>query len=43
MTDKEWLCFIAFTIAINVIMQVLAWNIAYKICSKADKRGKNDE
>ena len=39
MTPFEWVIFILFNIVLNVVMQVLAWNIAYKI---GNKEKKND-
>lgn len=34
MTTKEWIFFILFNIAINIILQVLAWKIAFSIEKK---------
>mgnify|MGYP007038248316 CR=1 FL=1 len=37
MTFEEWIVFILFTIAINVIFQTIAWKIGVSI---GKKRGK---
>lgn len=43
MTIEQWIVFILFTIAINIVMQVLAWKIAYKLGVKHRRSEKNDE
>ena len=43
MTTFDWVCFIAFTIAINVIFQKMAWEIAYKIGEKQRKGKKHED
>lgn len=43
MTPSEWIFFIIFTIAINVVMQVLAWKIgSYLVRRSARKEKKHD-
>ena len=39
MTFEEWIVFILFTIAINLIFQILAWKVAFWI---GKKKGGND-
>ena len=34
MTFEEWVVFILFTIAINLIMQIIAWKISFWIGKK---------
>lgn len=34
MTPTEWAIFIVFNISINIILQTLAWKIAFKIGEK---------
>jgi len=38
MSALEWIAYILFNIAINVVFQTLAWKIAYKISDKQTKR-----
>lgn len=40
MTFEEWVVFILFTIAINLILQTIAWKISFWIGKR--KGGKND-
>lgn len=40
MTFEEWIVFILFTIGINVIFQIIAWEIGVSIAKKEGK--KND-
>ena len=40
MTGLDWVCFIAFTISINVICQIAAWKIAnYMLRKEENKKG----
>ena len=41
MTNKEWIIFILFTIAINVVFQKLAWKIAYRLGERKPKCPNN--
>ena len=34
----EWVVYILFNIALNIILQYLAWHIGYKISNKKTKR-----
>lgn len=34
----EWVVYILFNIALNIILQALAWRIGYKISNKKTKR-----
>lgn len=38
MTVKEWIAFISFTIAINIVMQVLAWKIGHWLGKNVERR-----
>lgn len=42
MTIEQWIAFILFTIAINIVIQVLAWKIGYWLGSKQDKEVENE-
>ena len=41
MTITEWICFIVFTIIINILFQTIAWKIGYWL-GKAEE-GTNDK
>ena len=43
MTFEEWAIFIAFTIVINVILQTVAWKIAYKLGTNHNRRKKKND
>lgn len=36
MTIEQWIGFILFTIAINIVIQVLAWKIGYWLGAKQE-------
>lgn len=42
MTTEEWIFFIIFTIAINVVMQVLAWKIGSYLGRRSTRKEKDD-
>ncbi len=41
MTIEEWVVFISFTIAINIVVQVLAWKIGYWLGNRNPKCPNN--
>lgn len=34
MTVEEWILFISFTVINNIVLQVAAWKLAYRLVSK---------
>ena len=42
MTAEEWIIFLIFTIAINVLFQVIAWKLARSIGQKEQKLRRNE-
>lgn len=42
MTAFEWVCYIAFNIAINVVLQLLAWKIGF-LLGEGQKRSTEKE
>lgn len=45
MSFEQWIIFISFTIAINIVMQVLAWKIGHWLGYKVERRkinGRNE-
>jgi len=45
MTVEQWIIFISFTIAINIVMQVLAWKIGYWLGKNVERKkinGRNE-
>lgn len=42
MTAEEWIFFIIFTIAINVVMQVLAWKIGSYLGRRSTRKENDD-
>lgn len=43
MTAEQWIIFILFTIAINIVVQTLAWKIAYWLGTRKSKEAENEE
>lgn len=41
MTSEEWIVFILFNIAVNVIFQIIAWKIGVSIGKKSEEK-KNE-
>lgn len=43
MTPAEWAIFMVFNISINIILQTLAWKIAFKIGEKRERHQHQEE
>lgn len=43
MTPSEWIFFIIFTIAINVVIQVLAWKIGSYLGRRSTRKEKKHD
>lgn len=41
MTAEEWILFISFNVVINVVIQVAAWKLGYRLATNQWKENKN--
>lgn len=43
MTAEEWILFISFNVVINVVLQVTAWKLGYRLATgkKSQRREEN--
>lgn len=43
MTSEEWIGFVLFTIGLNVLFQIIAWNIGVSIGKKSEEKKNETE
>ena len=41
MTAEEWILFISFNVVINIVFQVTAWKLSYRLTTNQRKENKN--
>ena len=41
MTAEEWILFISFNVVINVVLQVAAWKLGYRLATNQRQENKN--
>ena len=41
MTVEEWILFISFNVVINVVLQVTAWKLGYRLATNQRQENKN--
>lgn len=41
MTAEEWILFISFNVVINVVLQVTAWKLGYRLATNQRQENRN--
>ena len=41
MTAEQWILFISFTVVINIVFQVTAWKLGYRLATNQRQENKN--